>query len=195
VVEETWKEREKDTEGRLTGEYAPLARAPRIRDQRNIEDVEGEGLKEEKIESYRYTISDNPGLLPQAAENVGLGHSFLRSIERSLALAYVLDIARPNPEEDLLGLRGELETYKEGLAGKAAVVILNKGDEVDAEMGRVKVAAVRKAVAELEEGQGGRIKVLVLSGKYGLGLDKLVKIMGERVEEVRQEMAEADEVD
>lgn len=193
VVEETWKERQKDNQGRLTGEYAPLARAPRIRDQRDIDAVD---LKEEKIELYRYTISDNPGLLPQAAENVGLGHSFLRSIERSLALAYVLDIARPHPEEDLVGLRGELETYKEGLAGKAAVVILNKGDEVDAEVGRVKVEAVKKAVAALEEGREGRIKVLVLSGKYGLGLDRLVKIMGERVEEVRREAAEkADEVD
>jgi GTP-binding protein len=192
VVEESWKEKEKDTARRSEGKYAPLQRAPRVRDLRSVETRSegdaGSGLQREKIEAYRFTISDNPGLLPQAAENVGLGHSFLRSIERSLALAYVLDISRTDPDQDLLGLRAELNAYKPGLADKAAVVVLNKGDEADEQAGKEKLAKVKAAVAEMEEAQGGRVKVVVISGKYGLGLDRLVRILGGRVEEVREQM-------
>lgn len=192
VVEETWKEKKKDAENRVLGDYAPLGRAPRLRTLRDIEtasngDEVARSIADEKVEAYRYTISDNPGLLPEAAENVGLGHSFLRSIERCLALAYVVDIARPNPEEDLIGLRHELEAYKPGLAAKGAVVILNKGDEADAEAGREKVQRVNEAIKGLEEGMQGRLRTVVVSGKFGLGLDKLVKLLGERVEEVRLE--------
>lgn len=202
VVEETWRERERDRLAREGGAYKPLERASRVREKRAIDtapcaeaDKDTESTSAEKIEAYRYTISDNPGLLPQAAENVGLGHSFLRSIERSLALAYVLDIGRPNPEEDLLGLRGELEAYKEGLASKAAVVVLNKADGVGREEGKEKADRVREVVATLPEARDGRLKVVVLSGKFGLGMDKLVHTLGERVQEVRLQELEADEVD
>lgn len=201
VVEETWKERKLDEEHRNAGEYASLPRAPRIRSVRDVEDpalaaAEGEperDISNERVEAYRYTISDNPGLLPEASENVGLGHTFLRSIERCLALAYVVDIARPNPEEDLLGLRHELEAYKPGLAGKGAVVILNKADEVDSQAGKEKLDRVRLAIQTLEEGMKGDLQVVVVSGKYGLGLDKLVRTLGRRVERVRDEQEKAEE--
>jgi GTP-binding protein len=166
VVEESWRERERDEAARERGEYAPLPRSPR-------------GLEKEKIEVNRFTISDNPGLLPQASENVGLGHSFLRSIERSLALCYVLDLTRPNPASDLHVLRGELEAYKCGLSRKGAVVVLNKGDEVDEIVGRERWEGVKEVAEEMG--------VMVLSGKYGLGLERLVRVLGERVEEARKE--------
>ena len=45
----------------------------------------------EQVEAFRFTIADNPGLIEDASNNVGLGHSFLQSMERSHALNYVVD--------------------------------------------------------------------------------------------------------
>ena len=170
IVEESWRERERDDAAREKGEYIPLPRGPRFREK-------------DQIEVSRFTISDNPGLLPHASDNIGLGHSFLRSIERSLALCFVLDITRPVPVSDLHVLRNELETYKAGLAEKGAVVLLNKGDEVDKAVGKERLESVQRAVKSLE----GDMEVMVLSGKYGLGLGKLVKILAERLEVARRE--------
>ena len=188
VVEETWQERARDVQARENGEYMPLPRAGRVRTSRDLGTDANEIMEYEKIEAYRFTISDNPGLLPQASENVGLGHSFLRSIERSLALAYILDLKRPDPASDLMALRTELNNYKEGLPGIGSVVVLNKGDEVGPEEGKEKLAKIREVVKTLDE--GGRMEVVVLSGKFGLGLQKLVKILGEKVEIARSRQQE-----
>ena len=176
VVEETWLEREQDELSRLMGEYQPLPRAERVRLNKSKPDEDGG-----RWEISRFTIADNPGLLPQASENVGLGHSFLRSIERSLALAYVLDITRPSPAQDLMALRIELDAYKDGLTKKGAVVMLNKGDDVGEEEGRRKLEEVKRTVQTLPESQ--QMTCMVLSGKYGLGLERMVKRLGERVKE------------
>lgn len=82
----------------------------------------------ERMEAMRFTIADNPGLLAGASDNIGLGHSFLRSIERSLALVYVVDFSKEAPWEDVETLRAELETYKPGLSQKARVILANKAD-------------------------------------------------------------------
>lgn len=82
----------------------------------------------ERTEIQRFTIADNPGLIAQASQNVGLGHSFLRSIERALALVYVVDFSRDAPWDDVRVLKEELEAYKEGLSRKVRVVLANKAD-------------------------------------------------------------------
>jgi GTP-binding protein len=82
----------------------------------------------ERTETMRFTIADNPGLLAGASDNIGLGHSFLRSIERSLALVYVVDFSKDAPWEDVETLRAELEAYKPGLSQKARVILANKAD-------------------------------------------------------------------
>ncbi|CAK5268504.1 unnamed protein product [Mycena citricolor] len=69
-------------------------------------------------ETFRFTIADNPGLVHDSSENVGLGHSFLRSMERSLALAYIVDLSGPAPWDELLVLRDELEKYQPGMSRK-----------------------------------------------------------------------------
>ena len=166
VVEETWKERETEAEGMESAQ----PRASRI---------------DRGVEVVRFTMSDNPGLLPQASENYGLGHSFLRSIERSLALVYVLDLTRPNPEQDLLALRHELEAYKSGLSGKGRLVILNKADEVDKDVGKEKRAAVESVLNRLKDGEES-LDLVTVSGKYNLGLKKVVQRLGRYVTEARE---------
>lgn len=166
-VEDTELEREFDALAREVGEYVPLGRAERNRKRR---------------ERTRFSVSDNPGLLAKASENYGLGHSFLRSIERSLALAYVLDGRRPDPAADMRILRAELEAYKPGLGARARVVALNKTDELPKDEVADKVAALRQLVAELGDGEP---EVLVISAKYGTGVDRVVHILADAVDAAR----------
>lgn len=169
IVEETWKERETEA---ANIEFSDT-RAPRT---------------DEGVEVLRFTISDNPGLLPQASENVGLGHSFLRSIERSLALVYVLDLNRAHPEQDLMSLRHELEAYKTGLAAKGKMIILNKADEVDEAQGRERIEAVKKILNTELKGDG--LELMTISGKYNLGLKKVVQKLSTFVAEAREVQAQ-----
>jgi GTP-binding protein len=85
--------------------------------------------------STRFTIADVPGLIPGASEGKGLGHEFLRHIERCAVLVHVLDCAtlEPNrdPLTDLQVLEDELAAYG-GLADRPRVVVLNKIDVPEA---------------------------------------------------------------
>lgn len=167
VVEESETKREREKADRAKGEFMPLPTKTRG-----------------QMETVRFTISDNPGLLARASENYGLGHSFLRSIERSLALVYVVDLGSETPEKDLQVLRDELEAYKAGLADKAVAVVLNKGDEVDEDIGRARVEAVQAVVA----GWGG-VQVIIVSAKFGLGMKRVVEVLSDRVRELRLDQA------
>ncbi|OCF62068.1 GTPase [Kwoniella mangroviensis CBS 10435] len=170
-VEESWVKREKEELARLLGEQVfPDPQLPQKKTQREVERI-------------RFTISDNPGLLPLASENVGLGHSFLRSIERSPVLVYVLDLGKDSPVDDLKVLKHELESYKEGLSERANVIVLNKGDTVDEDEGQEKIKEIEKYL----NGQEKESEVIVLSGKYNLGVQNLVNTLVEKVELAREE--------
>ncbi len=84
----------------------------------------------------RFTVADIPGLIDGAHENIGLGHDFLRHIERCRVLVYVLDMAgvdQRKPWEDLAALHRELELYQPGLSRRAAFILANKMDLPEAE--------------------------------------------------------------
>lgn len=79
----------------------------------------------------RITIADIPGLIDGAHKNIGLGHEFLRHIERTKMLVYVLDMAGSegrNPADDFISLQKELELYMKGLSKRPALVAANKMD-------------------------------------------------------------------
>ena len=76
-------------------------------------------------------MADIPGLIEGAHANVGLGHAFLKHIERTHLLVFVLDMAGTDgrlPWEDLRHLREELELYMKGLSSRPAVIAANKMD-------------------------------------------------------------------
>ena len=76
-------------------------------------------------------MADVPGLLDGAHRNVGLGHSFLRHIERTKILIYVLDMAGVdgrNPCDDLKTLKKELDLYMKDLSRRASLIVANKMD-------------------------------------------------------------------
>lgn len=79
----------------------------------------------------KITLADIPGLIDGAHLNVGLGHYFLRHIERTKLLVYMVDAAGVDgrdPIDDLRILKNELEEYMEGLSGRARLVLANKTD-------------------------------------------------------------------
>ncbi len=83
----------------------------------------------------RLTVADIPGLIDGAHANVGLGHAFLKHIERTHLLIFVLDMAGTDgrlPWDDLRHLREELELYMKGLSGRPAIILANKMDVPEA---------------------------------------------------------------
>ncbi|KAJ1728939.1 GTPase of the mitochondrial inner membrane that associates with the large ribosomal subunit [Coemansia sp. Benny D160-2] len=80
------------------------------------------------VDSFQMTVADIPGLIPGAHRNVGLGHAFLRHVERSRLLAFIVDVSRQAPWLHLRLLRAELELYQPGLTARPTLVIANKAD-------------------------------------------------------------------
>lgn len=78
-----------------------------------------------------FVIADVPGLVEGAAEGAGLGHRFLRHVERARVLVHVVDLSGSegrDPFEDLAVIRGELERYAPQLNEKPMVIVANKVD-------------------------------------------------------------------
>jgi Obg family GTPase CgtA len=79
----------------------------------------------------QFTIADLPGLIEGAHANKGLGHQFLKHIERTTALIYLIDMSggdNRDPWKSFLTLWDELERYQPGLAKKDAIIVANKMD-------------------------------------------------------------------
>ena len=117
----------------------------------------------------RILVADIPGLIEGAHDNVGLGHAFLRHIERTSVLCYVLDMGGVDgrdPLDDLDALKNELELYMPGLSKRASMIIANKmdleGAEENLERLREKLASeviyiypVTAAIGELGDSLSG----------------------------------------
>ena len=82
-------------------------------------------------DDYSYTVADLPGLIEGASEGAGLGHKFLRHIERTKIIAHVIDMSGSegrDPYQDYLSIRTELENFSEKLIKKPEIIIANKMD-------------------------------------------------------------------
>ena len=111
----------------------------------------------------RLRIADIPGLIDGAHQGIGLGHDFLRHIERTSFLVFVIDMGGTDgrdPAEDFQHLRAELRAYQADLDQRPYLVVANKMDAPEADeslaMFREKTGEdPLPAIAELEEGVGG----------------------------------------
>ena len=81
-----------------------------------------------EVNDVRFVIADIPGLIEGAAQGLGLGQRFLRHVERTKALVYVLDGAAPDPWRDLETVRKEVTQFSPSLAERPSVVAVNKVD-------------------------------------------------------------------
>jgi GTP-binding protein len=122
----------------------------------------------------RLTVCDVPGLIEGAHRNVGLGHAFLRHIQRCKILVLLLDMAGMDarePWDDYRQLLKELGLYDETLLAKPQLVVANKMDEPVAE------ANLKKFKRKLR-----RTPVLPISAAFGQGMDKFRQTIREAVE-------------
>lgn len=92
-------------------------------------------------------MADIPGLIEGAHQGTGLGHKFLRHIERSRLLVHLLNGASPNPLAEFDQINQELALFSRRLAGKPQIVVLNKMDLPEAEAHWPAVQARAKALA------------------------------------------------
>jgi GTP-binding protein len=118
------------------------------------------------------TMADIPGLIEGASEGKGLGHAFLRHVERTRVLVYLLDVT-DEPAERLVTLRAEVERYAAHLADAESIVCLNKVDLLGPD----------PDLPELDE------PALALSAATRQGLDALRDRLKETLARVRTEPA------
>ncbi|MDP6478540.1 MAG: GTPase ObgE [Phycisphaerales bacterium] len=112
----------------------------------------------------RLVIADLPGLIEGAAEGAGMGHDFLKHVERNAVILHVLDalpIDGSDPVENWRCIRGELEGFGDVLVDKPEIVLLNKCDLIDS-------STTTRLVHALEEAGGQR--VLTASAATGRGV-------------------------
>ncbi|MEV5894207.1 GTPase ObgE [Nonomuraea fuscirosea] len=126
-----------------------------------------------------FTVADVPGLIPGASEGKGLGHEFLRHVERCDMLVHVIDCATMEPGRDPVTdyevIEAELRAYGK-LEGRPRLVVLNKADVPDAR-------ELAEMVAPEFEARG--LKVFTISAATRDGLRELSYAMGEWVAAAR----------
>ncbi|MBQ4107814.1 MAG: GTPase ObgE [Clostridia bacterium] len=85
-------------------------------------------------EGYGFVMADIPGLIEGASDGAGLGHAFLRHIERCRLLVHVVDVAAlegRNPIDDIKTIHAELEKFSPELATRPRIIVANKVDSLD----------------------------------------------------------------
>ncbi|MCH9634258.1 MAG: GTPase Obg [Chlamydiae bacterium] len=118
----------------------------------------------ETADFMRYSLADIPGIIEGAHNNKGLGLQFLKHIERTKALFYILDAASEDPLKDLMILREEIRSHQPDTLKKPAIVLLNKCDLEHSDETVTKIQSELKGVS-----------VLKISAKEGDGMDELKK--------------------
>ena len=117
-----------------------------------------------------FVIADIPGLIEGASEGVGLGHEFLRHIERTKMMIHVVDAAGSegrDPVDDIHKINAELEAYNPEIAARPQVIAANKTDLIYSE----DEDPVARLKAEFEP-KG--IRVFPISGATGVGISELL---------------------
>ena len=130
-----------------------------------------------------FVMADIPGLIEGASEGVGLGHEFLRHIERTKMMIHVVDAAGiegRDPIEDIYKINAELEAYKPEIAKRPQVIAANKTDLIYSE----DEDPVELLKAEFEP-KG--IKVFPISGVSGKGIQELLYYVSEELQKIGTE--------
>lgn len=118
----------------------------------------------ETADYMRYSIADIPGIIEGAHQNKGLGLKFLKHIERTKILFYILDITKEDPLQDFKILQDEIRAHDPKILDKPSILILNKCDE---EHSQEEVQKVHDTVKSLP--------IYTISAQTGEGVDTLLK--------------------
>ena len=130
-------------------------------------------------DKYNYVIADLPGLIEGASEGTGLGHKFLKHIERTKIIAHVIDMSASeerDPYEDYLVIRKELEKFSPKLLNKEEIIIANKMDLPESHDNLIKFK--KKIDKEVYE----------ISALNNQNLDKIINVLSEKVKNTPEEV-------
>ena len=120
-----------------------------------------------------FTVADIPGIIEGASEGKGLGHKFLRHIERTRIILFLIEITSENLNKDFEILLKELKSYSPKLIQKKILVALSKADLVDAEK-------VKGALKTKFSGISG--ETFIFSAITGQGLSELLDALWQNLE-------------
>ena len=129
-----------------------------------------------------FVMADLPGLIEGAHAGVGLGHQFLRHVERTRVIVHVIDAGSADPLSDYETIRRELEMYDPRLVQRPEILALNKIDLPDA---KEKAEAIRDSFGEKT--------VLLTSGATGEGTRTLIQTLLQLLQETAPQPAEGEE--
>lgn len=135
-------------------------------------------------DSNGFVIADIPGLIEGASEGIGLGHEFLRHIERTKVLIHLVDAASTegrDPVEDIYTINKELEAYNEDIAKRPQVIAANKVDAIfDDGSGVDPVQKIR------DEFEPKGMKVFPISAVSGEGMKELLYYVNGLLSEINE---------
>ncbi len=123
-----------------------------------------------------FVAADIPGLIEGASDGAGLGHAFLRHVDRCRLLLHVVDIScfeGRNPIDDIITINRELERYSPELATRPQMIIANKVDSLDESL--VDIEAFEKFVDD------NGWEMMYISAYTGENLDEMVQRVGDRL--------------
>ncbi|MCQ2910955.1 MAG: GTPase ObgE [Clostridia bacterium] len=126
-----------------------------------------------------FLMADIPGLIEDAHKGVGLGHEFLKHVERTKVLVHVVDVAGTegrNPLVDIMKINNELELYSDKLGKKTQILALNKIDVLEDD----------KIINEIKD-EHPDVKVFPISAVAHKGLDDLFDAVAEELEHHQNE--------
>jgi GTP-binding protein len=128
-------------------------------------------------EGETIVIADIPGIIEGAHKGRGLGHKFLRHIERTKLLIHLIDISSADcrdPYSDYIKLNEELSLYSKDLGKKPQIVVLNKIDSPDS----------KPAIAKFKK-RYGRKKLFLISALTGEGIMGLMEEVYKKCKKIR----------
>jgi len=123
-----------------------------------------------------FVIADIPGLIEGASEGVGLGHDFLRHVERCRFLIHIVDGTEENPFDNYSKINNELKKYSEKLANLYQIIAINKMDSIPEE----KQKELLKVFGEVSD------DVFMISAVTGENIDKIINFTSVKVDEIEK---------
>lgn len=121
-----------------------------------------------------FVVADIPGLIEGASDGVGLGHEFLRHVERCRFLVHIVDLTMENPVENYKKINLELKKHSERLANLYQIVALNKIDVIDEEERKERLKEFKKLAKD----------VFLISAATRENIEELKNFMAQKVDEI-----------
>lgn len=127
-----------------------------------------------------YVVADIPGLIEGASEGIGLGHEFLRHVERCRFLIHLVDLTQEDPIKNYKLINEELKKHSEQLAKVYQVIALNKIDSVDEELQQKYYEEFKKIADD----------VFLISAVTRKNLDEFMYFVAQKVDEIPKPVIE-----